>query len=331
MFKVRQNRAKDYIVNSVHKLSLKRPSGEIINIDLDKFLKENKTFQETSKGYKEEAKFKYQEVDIDPYFLGLWLGDGKSTSSIIYNNDNEVIDYLNKDIPKLFNNIKVETKYDRTVYKTTLSSIKPKYESFGKIHFRKHNTIMSLIIKNNLYNNKHIPLEYIVNSKDVRLKLLAGLIDSDGYKTSSNGYEISTKDENFANQIKYLCDSLSYRTSIFTKVENNKNYYRIHIFGNDLREIPVKISRKKFTDVQKRVDKTKTGIVVESLGIGDYYGFTLENEDKRFFLEDFTVTHNTAITAQMFQAGKRILQGRRAEFLFFTWEMSPDYLVDRHV
>lgn len=39
----------------------------------------------------------------------------------------------------------------------------------------------------------------------------------------------------------------------------------------------------------------------------------------------------TAMTTQMFQAGKRILQGRRAEFLFFTWEMSPDFLVDRHI
>lgn len=39
----------------------------------------------------------------------------------------------------------------------------------------------------------------------------------------------------------------------------------------------------------------------------------------------------TAVTTQMFQSGGRILQGRRPEYLFFTWEMSPDYLVDRHV
>lgn len=39
----------------------------------------------------------------------------------------------------------------------------------------------------------------------------------------------------------------------------------------------------------------------------------------------------TAMTTQMFQGGARVLQGKRSEFLFFTWEMSPDYLVDRHI
>lgn len=39
----------------------------------------------------------------------------------------------------------------------------------------------------------------------------------------------------------------------------------------------------------------------------------------------------TALTTQMFQAGARPLNNRRAEFLFFTWEMSPSYLVDRHI
>ena len=39
----------------------------------------------------------------------------------------------------------------------------------------------------------------------------------------------------------------------------------------------------------------------------------------------------TAMVVQMFQAGARVTNNRRAEFLFFTWEMSPEYIVDRHV
>jgi replicative DNA helicase len=39
----------------------------------------------------------------------------------------------------------------------------------------------------------------------------------------------------------------------------------------------------------------------------------------------------TATTTQMFQAGERITSSRRAEYLFFTWEMAASYLVDRHV
>jgi replicative DNA helicase len=39
----------------------------------------------------------------------------------------------------------------------------------------------------------------------------------------------------------------------------------------------------------------------------------------------------TALSVPMFYAGSRILNGRRAEFLFFSWEMESSYLVDRHI
>lgn len=39
----------------------------------------------------------------------------------------------------------------------------------------------------------------------------------------------------------------------------------------------------------------------------------------------------TALTVPMFDAGRRVLNGKRAEFLFFSWEMESSYLVDRHI
>jgi replicative DNA helicase len=39
----------------------------------------------------------------------------------------------------------------------------------------------------------------------------------------------------------------------------------------------------------------------------------------------------TAMTTQMFDAGRRILRGRRVNYIFFTWEMESSYLVDRHI
>ena len=45
--------------------------------------------------------------------------------------------------------------------------------------------------KYNLVNNKHIPVEYICNSKDIRLKVLAGIIDTDG-SVSNNGRRVIT-------------------------------------------------------------------------------------------------------------------------------------------
>jgi replicative DNA helicase len=39
----------------------------------------------------------------------------------------------------------------------------------------------------------------------------------------------------------------------------------------------------------------------------------------------------TAMTVQMFDAGRRILRNRRVNYIFFTWEMESSYLVDRHI
>lgn len=39
----------------------------------------------------------------------------------------------------------------------------------------------------------------------------------------------------------------------------------------------------------------------------------------------------TGILSQLFNAGRRVMNGRRTEFLFFTWEMSPEYMIDRHI
>ena len=42
------------------------------------------------------------------------------------------------------------------------------------------NPFKELFKKNNLFKNKHVPHKYIINSENNRLKILAGMIDSDG-------------------------------------------------------------------------------------------------------------------------------------------------------
>ena len=93
---------------------------------------------------------------------------------------------------------------------------------------------------------------YLKNSINIRLELLAGLIDSDGY-IDSGGYGITLKDEKLSNQIVYLSRSLGFYTSIKKKVASMKrsdgsiytcDVFKIGIFWNDLSVIPIKIGRK---------------------------------------------------------------------------------------
>jgi len=146
----------------------------------------------------------------------------------------------------------------------------------------------------NCFNNKHIPLIYKTSNRKQRLQLLAGLIDSDGYK-EFNGYQITTKFSQLRDDILYLCRSLGYGAYSFTKKIKDKSYYYIHISG-DTSEVPVKLEYKKNNKRKQKKSVLMTGIKkINKLEKDDYYGFSLDG-DSLYLMGDFTVTHNTGKT-----------------------------------
>jgi replicative DNA helicase len=157
------------------------------------------------------------------------------------------------------------------------------------------------------------------------------LIDSDGYYDAQfNCYEIVQKNKLLAEQIKFLCDSLGFRTSLMPQMAtiNQRNYatevYRVRFFGN-LDTIPTKIKRKQARPLKAVADWRVTGITVEFDKEDDYYGFEIDG-NHLFLLEDMTVTHNTAFTLS-------IARNAAVEFgkaiAFFSLEMSAVQLVNR--
>jgi hypothetical protein len=76
-----------------------------------------------------------------------------------------------------------------------------------------------------------------------------------------------------------------------TPMGEKKKYFRINIIG-DGSVLPLRLQRKR--SEQRKITKRFANypIEVESLGNGDYYGFTIDG-NHRFLLGDFTVTHNT--------------------------------------
>jgi hypothetical protein len=62
-----------------------------------------------------------------------------------------------------------------------------------------------------LIRNKHIPIEFLMNDRTVRLQVLAGLIDTDGY-VGNNGKRImiSQSKWNIGRQIEFLAKSLGF-------------------------------------------------------------------------------------------------------------------------
>ena len=199
--------------------------------------------------------YEEQKISIEPYILGVWLGDGHSVCSSLTNIDIPIIEAWKNYGESIGYNITISnTKERKTNVKVGETPYIQSYHIVKPIGSGRNNIFKDNLKKYNLINNKHIPNEYLYNTIDNRLKLLAGLIDTDG-SLSSQTYEISQKNEKLSNNIVQLCRSLGFYTRI-TKGEKSCMYkgekrigiyYRITISLNQFsREVPVLLDRKKW-------------------------------------------------------------------------------------
>ena len=201
MYFIRQNKAKDYRVNESHILSLKRSrnegkhnKGDVLNITVKEYLEKSDKFKSNYKGYKVAVDFEEKQLEIPPYFLGVWLGYGHSYSSRITTTDQEIVNYL-EDLAKDYNQeLKVYEQEDRV----NNYGITKGFQGGNHTLF----SLQSELRKLNVLQNKHIPNHFLINSKENRLQLLAGLIDTDGYyDDKAHCYEIVQSTKKLAKQI----------------------------------------------------------------------------------------------------------------------------------
>ncbi len=314
LYKVIPVHGEPYVVNKSHILSLKMTGvgekyekgsnqyrkGSVHNVCVTDYLGKSKTFKHCAKGWRIGVEFPSQPYSrfLPPYFLGIWLGDGSSRTSSITNIDSEIINYLREFVSDNGLGMRVQADPGKTSIYHITGAKRPKRRKGNFKSGREYNFVQHLLRKFNLIKNKHIPQNYLINDKKARLQLLAGLLDSDGYRCGS-GYEITLVNKQLAEDTKFLARSLglsAYLKEITKGCSNGVigTYYRVNINGA-CSQIPCKVKRKQHkTDARRNV--LLTGFRLQSLGIGDYYGFELDG-DGLFLLGDFTVTHNTLFTA----------------------------------
>jgi len=309
MYKIKQVKGDDYIVNGEHILSLKMTYyqskkingenvanahriingkkysvGDIVDISVNDYLKLSKGQKQALKGYKVPIVFPEQKIIIDPYIIGLWLGDGTSANLTFTNQDASILHYLAHKLPE---------------YNYYLENTTSRYDYRFKCQDDKN--ILKIYLKSlNLINNKHIPNIYKYNSRENQLKLLAGILDTDGnYDKRGHCYDIVQKNYTLAKDIEYIARCLGFTSTV---VECRKGcqtgvvgtYYRQTISGNGIEDIPCLIPRKKAAKRNQIKNNLHTGITVEPLEENDYFGFQIDG-NQRFVLGDHTVTHNSTI------------------------------------
>lgn len=324
MYEVSQNKGETYVVNSKHKLYVERRprignlKDEIVEMTCPEYNTLSPYYKRTTYGLKSpglQFNGKFSEI-IDPYFLGLWLGDGDSGSvEIVINKtkdpeiENFILKYFNKFIDKckIYKSLNSTTKYGKskdTLYNYRLSGLKNGPNT---------NFVLNEFKRFNLINNKHIPKEvFFLPIKD-RLKVLAGLIDTDGNlkKGSSSysfSYEIAMSRKTLIDEIAELARSCGFYVKqnsrmLHKSYKDGSESYRVIISG-DLSRIPVLVKRKRRpSDYSETSNKLSTGIHIKEIGVGKYSGITLKSYGKKFdnlfLLNDYTIVHNCGSNANL--------------------------------
>lgn len=238
---------------------------------------------------------RHKQLLIDPYFLGLWLGDGTKNKAVITNEDPEVIKYVCD-----FANDNGMTCTLCNTHSNALS-LTLKNKSYNH-----KNYVLDALTYYGIRNNKDIPDDFIYTSVENRLKLLAGLIDTDGnFNKRDRVYTFSQCEsrKHIVDKFVFIARSLGFKVSVRTY----KTACEKHIGQNKKKsvcentvcariidgkyDIPCLIERKKHHWQKKRTDRRLSHFTVEYDGIDKYCGITIDG-DHLFLLKDFTIVHN---------------------------------------
>lgn len=230
----------------------------------------------------------YKETKVDPYTFGLVLGDGCFVHRCCYYTQlEEDVNIEKQYIP--YNLIKWNNKYAYRIDIPKWSSILKEYGLYWKKS-----------------EDKFIPDEYKYNSREVRLNLLKGLMDSDGTLDKSDRYVISLSSKKLIEDIAFICRSLGYNCSYTikkTRYKVNGVYkeclpsYSLTIFTRDIiSNLPRKQKRaKKITNEYTINKEIRTKIIdIKYIGKQQAKCVTVDSKDNCYLIGDFVATHNCA-------------------------------------
>ncbi len=142
-------------------------------------------------------------LSLDPYVLGLWLGDGNRDSLRITAHVDDAIEY-----GKIF-------KKRNQGFSIVEDN---RYENVRRIQIKGYGGHWvrggGVLRKLNVYKNKHIPYMYLRASYQQRLDLLCGLMDSDGTVDKNGSCSFANSDKGLIDDVYELIMTLGIKAKI---------------------------------------------------------------------------------------------------------------------
>lgn len=210
----------------------------------------------------------HQELPVDPYTLGAWLGDGDSSGGSFTTADEEMLKYL--------------------PYNISVRATKYRFGILSLVH---------ALRKAGVLNNKHIPEQYYLSSYSQRLELLRGLMDTDGtcHKDGNIAY-FSQSNKAFVDQFAGLVRSLGGIATVCAYESScNGKTFPTWAVSVKLPVCPFRLKRK-VAQWKGCVRELKTAIVdIRPVAPASARCITVANADGIYLTSDYLPTHNSTV------------------------------------
>jgi hypothetical protein len=228
-----------------------------------------------------------KNIQIDPYFLGLLLGDGGlSQRGIRFSSiDQEIIDYIKNILPKNASIKKI--KSSNCDYRISINTGNKNPIT---------NILKNLGLQGKRSESKFIPDAYKYSIVEDRIALLQGLMDTDGSCTN-HGSEFYSSSKRLAHDVVELVQSLGGIAKIRMKKTTHLDSYIVRVLL-PAGICPFKLSRKKVKYKPSKVfSRYITDIKYEK--DGEAVCISVDAEDQLYVTEHAIVTHNTTTSESL--------------------------------
>lgn len=255
---------------------------------------------------------------FSPYLLGVLIGDGGMTKSTptLTNTDPQLLDRVRKEL--MFHGLTLnQTKSDLITYYVT------------DVRYRPTNRVTKWLRDLGLHgkksDDKFIPKAYLSATREERLLLLQGLMDTDGTCGKTGACYFATSSPQLALDVRDLVRSLGGQSSISVKKTTHLDCYRVVVKLQNRRET-FHLDRKRDRVLNEQGPKHSIIKSVEAIGPRECQCIAVDHPDHLYVTDDYVVTHNTWFALFTALHNWRVLN---RNVMFVSMEMNNLAIVQR--
>jgi len=270
-----------------------------------------------------------EKLPLDPYLLGILLGDGCLTDSspTLSTADEDVLQQVRNIVGQYGCEVSPNAGYDYRIV-----------QSGNGRGIYCPNPVAEILRGLGLYGkdcfDKFIPKQYLATSKEGRLQLLAGMINSDGTVGKKGVVSVSTASLQLARDVQELVWSLGGTSRVNGPYKKNYTYggrvlegapgYIVSIIMKNIGDVPLITRKRERLNLAKEQTPRLSIVSVVPDGVEEMQCIKVSHPSHLYVTDNYIVTHNTSLALEIIRSFQS--QGLRTAVIDVERTLTVEYL-----